>query len=107
MSQHEVPGEVVMAVLTKRAEFLNLLRVRIESGVEIPREQLLGMVDLCQEAIEAHGRDLQRINQFEKHLKQLSDAAKGLFKLENQIRMLLGSLKNDTTPNFDDVSDEE
>lgn len=57
-----VPSEVAIAVWTGRKEFLTLLRGRLERGEKLPEEQIVGLVDLCEEFIVAHYRDLERLN---------------------------------------------
>jgi hypothetical protein len=87
-----VPGEVHAAVLTGRAELVDALRRRIESGGEvIEKEIALQLCDLVKEGIQESQRDRQRRERFTARLRDtiLGPMRAGTTAVENAIAEIL------------------
>jgi hypothetical protein len=90
-----VPGEVAVAVWTGRREFLALLRGRLARGEKLPDDQIAGLVDLCEEFIVAHYRDLERLNRLRITLGDLTGLMKAYETLSYKARETMTSIEKD------------
>lgn len=67
-----VPPEVAVAVMAGRVEMLAVLRARIEKGETIPKEQIMGLIKLVEDAIKDTERDRNHLS----HLLRLVESAR-------------------------------
>jgi hypothetical protein len=93
--EKSVPGEVAIAVWTGRKEFLTLLRGRLARGEKLPDEQIKGLVDLCEEFIVAHFRDLERVNRLGIIISDLAGLMKAFDTHSRKARETIRSIEDD------------
>ncbi len=92
-----VPMEVGVALMTGRDTFLHSLRTQVEQGREIPKEQILGMIDLVIETLNEWQQFKTRLDDFQGWIEQMLAAAGEFEALGNKLAAYFRDLRKSGT----------
>lgn len=95
---YAVPGEVGIALMTGRTEFLKTLEGSVRRGEVIPPDQVIEMIRLCKDLIDERARNHQRLAEIEKRIDQVVDVNKGIATKADEIDGLIDAIRRDRDP---------
>lgn len=83
---YTVPGEVHTALASDRPELLKMLITRLRGGACIEREEVVGIVTVLQEYMEANQRNRLRLDAMERTIRAVKQEAEAFVRINKILR---------------------
>lgn len=83
---YELPGGVAAAIQTNRPELVNIVIAQVKRGEPLSQEHVIGCLEVIRDLTKYRHEDNQRALALGSYCRRLSDASKGIDKVEEKIR---------------------
>ena len=83
---YDLPGAVAAAISSNRPELVNMLINQIKKGETLAPEHIIGCLEVIRDLTKYRHEDNQRALALGRYCRRLSDASKGIDKVEEKIR---------------------
>lgn len=83
---YNLPGEVAAAISTNRPQFVTMLIDKVRNGHVIEQKHVIGVLEAFRDIVQMRADDRARVQRLERYIKRLTDASKGIDKVEAQLR---------------------
>ncbi len=89
---YELPGGVAAAIQTNRPELVNIVIAQVKRGEMLSKEHVIGCLEVIRDLTKYRHEDNQRALSLGRFCRRLSDASKGIDKVEEKILLVTRKL---------------